>query len=94
MTIFDGYMLRFDVWEKVIRASDGSDTMKEKLVAAAKPLRTNDGLLDSFQLGLTLGELSKQLTPIELEDFQRTRRPGGNLDLVPFVKSPRGGWVS
>lgn len=87
---FTGYMIHFDAWEKAIRASDGTQLMKDMVIAAAQRIRTSEGLLDSFTLGLTLGELSNHLTPTEFADFQKTRRPGGDLNRVPYVRTPKG----
>jgi len=83
----NGQMVSFDTWEKVIRASDGSKLMKEMLIHYVKMIRTEDGLLDSFELGLRLGWIGKQLAPgKETEDFLRTIEPTRSLDNVPIVR--------
>ena len=87
----NGQMVSFDTWEKFIRASDGSLLMKELVIHHVKPIRLDDGLLDSFELGLRLGWIHKQLAPgKESEDFLRTIELTRSLDNVPIVRTSKG----
>lgn len=91
-----GYMINFTTWERYIRASDGSELMKDLVVNYVKlvmlmdrvnsdVLRDSD-LLDSFKLGYAYGEISNGLTKDGISDFYRTIQLTRNLDNVPLVR--------
>jgi len=90
LTGFEGYLIRFETWEKAVRGSGTAPAMIARLIALARPLRTADGLLDSFKLGLAMGELANHLSDDELEHWQKARRAGGDLNVVPYVRTPLG----
>lgn len=85
-----GYMIQYDAWVNAIRASGGTQLMQDMVIARARRIRTPDGLLDSWQLGLVVGELQNHLTPLELADWRKTTAAGSDLDRVPFVRTPQG----
>jgi hypothetical protein len=84
-----GHMIDFATWEKYIRLSDGSDVMKDWVIAYVERSLGRPKLLDSFQLGLVLGELSVIIDDNEQGDFLETIRLTRNLDNVPYVQIPR-----
>jgi hypothetical protein len=84
-----GHMIDFATWEKYIRLSDGSDTMKDQVIIYVERSLGRTKLLDSFMLGLVLGELSVTIDDTEQGDFLETIRLTRSLDNVPFVQSPR-----
>ena len=89
MSLF-GYMIRFETWEKFVRASNGSEYMKElviKKVRAEVPIQA--GLIDSFKAGLVIGALMNRFeeeNPIDLGDIFRTIELTRDLNNVPIVR--------
>lgn len=86
-----GYMISFETWEKFIRLSKGSDTMKDRLIAYVVEHLGRPGLLDSLKLGLVLGQFSNTLTDEEDDDFIETiclTRDTDNVPIVMVIVSP------
>jgi hypothetical protein len=81
-----GHMVSFATWEQFIRASDGSDAMKELVVKHIRETVCDGELLDSFHLGYALGALSSLMSRTALEDLYRTIKLTRNLDNVPIVQ--------
>jgi hypothetical protein len=84
-----GYMVDFATWEKFIRLSDGSDAMKDQVITRVERSLGRTKLLDSFMLGLVLGELSVNIDENHRRDFLDTIRLIRNIDNVPIVQVPR-----
>jgi hypothetical protein len=87
MSLF-GYMIRLETWEKFIRASNGSEHMKELVINHVRAeVPAQDGLLDSFKTGLAVGNLMERFEPhpLDLDDLIRTIELTRNLDNVPIV---------
>jgi hypothetical protein len=81
-----GYMISFETWEKFIRLSSGSDAMKDRIVTFVALLFGKPELLDSFLLGLSIGEFRSVLIDDEESDFWKTIELTRNVDNVPIVQ--------
>jgi hypothetical protein len=81
-----GHMVSFQTWERFIRESDGSATMKEIIIGLVHATVRDGDLIDSFKLGYTLGDFSSKLSGDALADFYKTIKPTRNLDNVPIVQ--------
>lgn len=81
-----GRMVSFATWQKFVEASSGSAAMKCRVIDLVRN-RVRDGeLIDSFMLGLTLGEVSRKLSAEELRDFEATILFTRDLNNVPIVQ--------
>jgi hypothetical protein len=85
---FLGHMVNFATWERFIRASMGSDDMKDAIIEYVKAHVPREGeLVDSFKLGLAVGEFSNRLqTAAAIDDWLRTIVLTRSLDNVPIVQ--------
>jgi hypothetical protein len=83
-----GRMISFTTWERYIRASTGSDDMKEALIDFIKKEVPREGdLMDCFYVGFALGHFSKSFqTPAAMEDWLRTIVLTRDLNNVPIVQ--------
>lgn len=80
-----GLMVSFDTWQKFIRASNGSDAMKQQVIDFIYENVHDKGLLDSFKLGYALGVFSNGLTTTEHEDWFNTVILTRDMNNVPIV---------
>ena len=85
---FTGFMISFATWEKFIRLSTGSDAMKDRVINRVVQRLGRPEFLDSFELGLVLGELSTSLTLGERRDWLATIHLTRDTSNVPIVKAP------
>jgi len=81
-----GRMVAFATWEKFIRASSGSDAMKDRIVALVDEHVRDGDLLDSFKLGFVLGRFSRSMSGQELSDFRETIFLTRDTNNVPIVQ--------
>jgi len=81
-----GYMISFKTWETYIRLSLGSDAMKERVISHVILKFGRPELLDSFELGLLMGEFSNTLSDEEDIDWLKTIELTRDTDNVPIVK--------
>jgi len=80
-----GYMISFETWEKFIRLSDGSDSMKDRVISLIVENLGRTEQIDSFKLGLLLGAFSNSLTKDEREDWLKTIALTRDTDNVPII---------
>ena len=86
----NGYMIRFETWEKFIRASNGSERMKQLVIDRVREEVPNrKGLIDSFEAGLAIGALMNRFEahPLDLDDLIRTIELTRDLNNVPIVEA-------
>lgn len=81
-----GRMVSFATWQKFIKASSGSAAMKRRVIDLIRDRVRKGELIDSFMLGLTLGEVSRRLSAKELRDFEATILLTRDLNNVPIVQ--------
>ena len=85
-----GYMIRFETWEKFIRASGGSENMKQLVIEHVREeVPPAAGLVDSFKVGLVIGGLMNRFEahPLDLDDIFRTIELTRDLNNVPIVQA-------
>jgi hypothetical protein len=81
-----GYMISLETWKKYILLSSGSDKMKDRIITYVVLLFNKPRLLDSFELGLAIGEFSNTLSNEEEVDLLKTIKLTRNTDNVPIVQ--------
>lgn len=85
-----GVMINYATWEKYIRASQGSEPMKESLIDFVRAELREGELLDSFKLGYALGWFSRDMHGEALRDFYATIELTRDTRNVPIVRTPEG----